>query len=433
MKLLTSFIFTGIVLFSFLSDNGKIAEVSDYANFLTQDAEKGTNVANAEFDYWNAKFISTPHQYPYILKMAAAQNALFEHTGHINHLKEATCLLEDAELLTYGTNAGIKRQLAKNFISEHRFTEAHKLLIEAERIGLNLVSTQKMLFDVNMEIGDYETAEQYLKSGFAKKNDFDYLIRRSKWEDHQGELSEAIYFMERAHAAAVSAKDQHLIQWTNTNLGDYYGHAGEIKKSYNKYFKALEHNPGDAYAKKGIAWIAFAHDRNTTEATRILKSIQQYYRSPDILLFLAEIAEYDENHTEQEKYMAEYLNEIESNPAYGNMYNKYNIAIYADDEATQHKALDLAEYEIDMRPTAQSYSLLAWSKYKSGQIKESQDLIMNHVIDHTFEPEPLFLAAQILHGTKSDYDLTEIITELKESTYELGPMAAKKIEQLSIK
>ena len=66
----------------------------------------------------------------------------------------------------------------------------------------------------------------------------------------------------------------------------------QLDLSYYYYLKALELNPNDAYAKKGIAWIIFSYEKNPEEALRILDAITENYSSPDYYLLKAEIADY---------------------------------------------------------------------------------------------------------------------------------------------
>ncbi|MDO1498919.1 hypothetical protein Q2T40_00610 [Winogradskyella maritima] len=140
-------------------------------------------------------------------------------------------------------------------------------------------------------MGNYDTARAQLDS-IKDMTDFGYLIRLAKWNDYKGDLDATIRFMEKAMKKVETAKNESLKLWSYTNLADYYGHAGRIKDSYNHYLKALEIDPGNAYAKKGIAWIVFSHENRPKGAMRILDSVTKNYKSPDYYLLKAEIAGY---------------------------------------------------------------------------------------------------------------------------------------------
>ncbi|MDF1696851.1 MAG: hypothetical protein P1U56_13500 [Saprospiraceae bacterium] len=419
-----------IFFLAFIPSTYQTTDKKDYDHFLIQKSEESTQKLQTEYLFWKNKLNASPYQYPYLVKMASAKNNLFKKDGQIQHLTEATELLETANNMVHCKDASILRALAKNYISEHRFLESLEVLLAAQKIGTNLDQTNKMLFDIHMELGNYSDAEHYLIHSCGHLGEFDYLIRRSKWEDHKGNLSQAIYFMERGLKVVTLAKNKSLMQWAITNLADYYGHDGNIQKSYEFYLKALSMDPTDAYAKKGIAWIVYSHEHDTQEAIRILNHLESNYQNPDLLLFKSEIAEFDSNLDLKDKLLTQYLKVLKSTDGFGNMYNKYNILIYSEDPEKRELAHKLAKYEVWMRPTAQSYSLLAWSLFKMGNQGEAVDILIDFVKDKTFEPEPIFLMAQILNATNHSSELKNLKKELLESTYELGPVSEQVIKNI---
>jgi hypothetical protein len=51
-------------------------------------------------------------------------------------------------------------------------------------------------------------------------NDYDYLIRLAKWNDHKGDLKTAITFMEKARYCREE-DNRTLKIWSYSNLGDF--------------------------------------------------------------------------------------------------------------------------------------------------------------------------------------------------------------------
>jgi tetratricopeptide (TPR) repeat protein len=143
-----------------------------------------------------------------------------------------------------------------------------------------------ILTDVAIELGDYARAKTDANQ-FRNKNSFAYLIREAKLKDHEGDLAGAIVSMERAYQRIEGNKQ--LAQWTLTNLGDMYGHAGRISDAYQNYLEALKANPHDDYALKGIAWIALSNDQNTAEAKRIMKVLASRKKMPEANCFLQKL------------------------------------------------------------------------------------------------------------------------------------------------
>ena len=415
----------------FLSSCGNKSEIinsKDYNSFLENKENKSLDNANKEIDFWQNKFNASPDQYSFLSQISSNYSKLFEITANIDYLIKAEQLLvQSNEALRY-TNVGTIRSLARNYISQHRFKEALVLANKALAIGEGMKETQKLLFDVQMELGDYVAAENALKQ-IKNNKDFDYLIRIAKWSDHQGNLDKAISFMEKAAKIAEFNNNEYLKIWSYSNLGDMNGHAGKIKESYNYYLKTLQLDANNTYALKGIAWIAFSHEKNTIEANRIIDIVSKKHNSPDFYLLKSEIAEYEKNSNAKDKNLASYFAMLQ-NKKYGVMYNKYNALLYADEKSTANKALEIAKEEVNNRPTPDSYDLLAWSYYSLGDAKKALEISQKHVVGKSFEPNLNYHLATIYKANNLTEKVKPIKEELKNSSYELGPNLIDEIEKL---
>jgi len=406
----------------------KITAAAEYNSYLEVAENKTLTDASEIKNFWTSKLEKAPNQYPYHSKVASAHSQLFKATGEISHLLEAASHLELLNERTKYENAGYIRSLVRNYISQHRFQESLVLLKKAEKLGENLDATQKMLFDVYLELGNVAEAEQYLNY-FKNDNTFDAFIRVSKWYDHEGKLTAAIKMMEKAKAKAEDANNKFLKQWSYTNLADFYGHAGRIKQAYQHYLKALELDPNDAYAKKGIAWIVFSYEKNPEEALRILNTIMEQHKAPDYYLLKAEIAEYMGNTAEKEKNIQTFIKAIDDKN-YGVMYTSYAVSVLSEELHNTEKALEIAQQEVKLRPTPQSYDLLAWTYHLQGNSAKALEIIQKHVIDKTFEPVAMYHAAEILKANGNTASVADIKAELLESSFEVGPILTEKIQRL---
>ncbi len=419
---------TAITFVSCKQNSEQITNNKDYDKYLEIKDNKSKDFAQNEIDFWQKKYISAPNQISYLSLLASNYSKLFENTGDLKNLYKAEELLLKSNETYHYAYVGTIRSLGRNYISQHRFREALVLANKALAIGEGMKETQKLLFDVNMELGNYTEAEKNLN--YLKDNsDFDYLIRISKWNDHLGDLKTAILFMEKARDIAITNDNIGLKIWTFSNLGDLNGHAGNIKISYDYYLKSLAVEPNNSYALKGIAWIAFSHEKNTKEANRIIDNISKRHHTPDFYLLKAQIAEYEKNSDEKAENMKQYFNMLNT-INYGAMYNKYNTLIYADDKKTAQKALEIAKIEIDHRPTPDSYDLLAWSYFNLGESKKALEIEQKYVVGKSFEPKLNFHLAIIYKANKMNSKIAPIKKELLKSTFELGPNLEQKIMEL---
>ena len=417
-----------LILSSCNTSPEKITNTSDYDTYIELAENKTLQNAMIDNEFWKHKLEKAPNQFPYISKIAATYSHLFAATGKIEYLKKAEEELVKVNEITGYNNPSFLMSLSVNYISQHKFKESLELLTKVELIGDRLSDVQKMLFDVHLELGNNDLAKLYLEK-IKNMNDFDYLIRLAKWSDHQGDLDSAIKYLEKARVIAESSNLSSIKQWTYTNLADFYGHSGDIKASYNHFLKALEIDPNDAYAKKGIAWIVYSYEKNPDEALRILNSITTTFFAPDYYLLKAEIFEYKGDIVSKNEQLKLYERAV-ADTLYGDMYNKYNVFLYTDENKKIDEAIAIAKIEVEHRPTPQSYVLLAWAYYSNGNIDDALNIVNQHIIGHTYEPSALYHSAEIYKAAGETEKASALKKELLESAYELGPLVAEKVNQL---
>ena len=399
----------------------------DYTSFLQADPIKSYAAALEEKEFWSKRLGSDSTGVGDLGPLAGAYSKLFETSGAIQHLKDAEQVYKKAiTVAAIKIQDGYKRALAKNYITQHRFKDAITLLEESYAGISNKHATELLLFDCYLEVGAYSKALQLLKK-IENINQFDYLIRISKWSDHQGDLSAAIGYMEKALTIANSRKNLALQIWTNTNIADYYGHQGSIKASYNHYLKTLALQPDHAYAKKGLAWILYSKEHNITQASVLIDHLLKNHNLPDYYLLKAEMARYQGDSVLSVEYMQQFFT-LANNPLYGDMYNTYKIRALV--KTDPYKALQLAQKEVDNRTTPQSYQLLALAQLASNQKQEALATITNFVVGKTSEPMALLYSAQVYKANGMLDKVTALKTALLPASYELGPEIYKQVTAL---
>ncbi|MGY5355437.1 tetratricopeptide repeat protein [Wenyingzhuangia sp. IMCC45467] len=412
-------------LFSCSKEKKQIVQQQDIKPYLELTKDVSLDRLYIDLKFWEDKLAATPNQFPYNSKIAGIESQLFSKTGNIKHLKKAEMLLKNAVERSGSKQSGYLRALARNYVSQHQFKKALDLLEKAENNGDSKQETIKMLFDVHLELGNDDVAKDYL-SKIENKRSFDYLIRIAKWQDHEGNLEATIAYMEEALQGAKEKGYDDLITWCETNLADYYGHHGEIKKSYQYYLKTLEKNPADVYALKKIAWIAFSYDKNIDQAKHIISKVKQRYAGADVDLLAYEISLYDNNYIKQN--FETYWSEV-SKSGYGQMYNKYNFDILVANKE-YNKAYVLALKEVENRPTPQSYSLLALATAYIKNPSKGMEVIKENNVLKSYEPEVLLRVAKVYALNKEQALVQPIKKELLAAAFELGPVKTMEVEKL---
>jgi len=417
------------VLLAACSNKSKPVVQEEKIMALLQQNTSATALATiaADMQFWNDRLAVTADDLSSQVKLASLYNQRFQYSGQINDIHTSDSLYHVANQLQKKFSSGIYRSLASNCVTKHQFKQADLYLDTAAAMGDDLYLTRLQQFDVKLELGDYKQADAILNS-LRYKNNFDYYTRASKLEDHKGNGEASLSFMEKAYADIKESKKDQLLPWVKTNLADMYGHNNRIGESYQLYTEVLHDHPDYYHAWKGIAWIAYSHDKNTTLAKKILQWLQQKHPVPDYDLMLSEIAAFEKNNQAKNQYLASFVDKV-TNPAYGDMYNKYLFTIMSDELNKPSAAMAIAQKEISNRPTPQSYELFAWSLYKNGQVAEAVKIAESRIINKTFEPDALYHIGMLLKKSGQPKLAKQYLAQALESSFELGPVTANEIQQ----
>jgi hypothetical protein len=426
MKYLFITILSTFFFFS-CSKKSKVSNHNDYKVFLnTKNYEtKKQHLANEEA-FWKNKLAIDAGNVVFLQKYAQSLLSTFEIVGDVNVLPKADSLLLLASEKLKNTEATIFYKLAQNAIKQHQFKKAKSYLLETNKLAENAYTKNLLLFDVNMELGDYTSAFDNLTILKSDTNNFNYLIRASKYQDHLGNADATLQYMETAYNSIMKTNNIGLQSWVCTNLADMYGHNNYIDRAYHLYIKALQIDTFNLHALKGIASIEFNHDLNTTSAKNLYSFIKNQTQMPDVYLDLADIADYEGNEAISKSLKEKFIANIASNKNYGNMYNVYLINLYSNDLNKPAQALEIANNEILNRATPETYGWLAYAHFKNNNTSISHQLYKNYVYNKTHEPNQAFLGYQIFKNKDATFTKNCKLVCM-DSKFELGVNNMKQI------
>jgi len=424
-----------ILLFSFLllffsCKEKPVTNPDDYAKYVQQNkSNTGLQHVDSEIEFWSKRLENSSGDIIAETKIAGLYTRRFGYSGDIREIIKADSLYKKVNQLNRLNSSGTFRSLASNCITQHQFKQALLYIDSALALGDDKYLTTLIEFDVTMELGNYSRARKALHS-LSNKKAFDYLIREAKYKDHvEGDLPTAIELMEQAYDKIKDNPNTALYLWTKSNLGDMYGHANRYQESYNCYLEILQKDPNYYHVLKGIAWLAFSHDKDVAAAKKILYYLQEQHPVPDYDLLLAEIATYEKDSATAKKHMDKFMTAT-GNHLYGDMYNKYLFALEADELDNTSKALAIAEKEIQNRPSPEAFSWLAWAYCENGDVKKAMDIARLYVENKCYEPDALYYLGMIYKAGGNKTAARKYFAEAKLSSYELGPVKAAQVQQL---
>ena len=405
----------------------RVSHFSDYAPYLDPAPVQAAREQNRkEIRFWSDKLQADPESYVNLLETGRYLLREFSLTGEIALLRQGDSLLRAASSRLNHTDPEILYALSQNNISLHRFQEAGQDVSAAVKARGDDYTLCLLRFDVSMELGDFATAQSCLQR-LSDKSGFDYLIRKAKWEDHQGNLTLAIARMEQAYEKVKQRPS--LRSWALSNLGDMYGHAGRIPEAYQAYLDLLREDPGNLHCLQGIAWIAWSQDTDAAAAQKIYRYILSVKKQPEIRLLLAELAAATGQEEEQRAQITRFMQET-ADPACGAMYNKYRIRLLAEDLRQPRKAVALAREEVRNRMTPETCDWLAWSYYKQGLQDSAYRYAHDYVYQRNFEPDALYHTAVIFLAAGRKKEARALLEECRASRFEIGPLQAAEVESM---
>jgi tetratricopeptide (TPR) repeat protein len=418
MRLLSLALGALVVLCSCSQQNEQIVD-NRYATFIKKSTD---STVQSELDFWQKKLDSSPENSVFLKKKAAILSQEFRKTNNIGSLLESTEILRDLNK-RFPDDVAVLHALTKNSITRHAFSEASDYVEQAIDLGEKEYSSRLMLVDVLLENGEFAEA-RYVLENLGPRRGFDEQIRWVKLYDAEGDLDTAVETMELALQNAIDMNKTSLIVWSLSNLGDMYGHQGEVKKSYESYLRALEIDPTDSHSKKGIGWIAFSHDNDFGKAESIWKELRAQTNDPELDLLLADLAEMKNEESERQKYTDTFISRV-GKKEYGNMYGSYLIGLMDGDK--QDEGLALAKADLEQRSHPMTFCHYAEALHQAGRTDEAIEILNKHVLGFTEEPDAYFIAGTIFHDAQQVDQAGSLLKEALAASYELGPNATRDI------
>lgn len=405
-----------------------VTNPKDYVVYLQPPAHNtALQAIDQEIALWKGRLQATPDDMIAQSKIAGLLTRRFPYSGNILEIHRADSLYQIVNRINHINSSATWRSLAANSITQHRFRQAQQYIDSALVLGDDKFLTVLMEFDVAMELGNRYRAKKALNR-LADKKSFDYLIRAAKYKDHaEGNPDAAIALMEQAYETIKN--NPVLAVWTRANLGDMYGHANRYEKAYQCYLTVLATDPACYHALKGIAWLAFSHDKDVINARKILHYLQQQHPVPDYDLLLAEIATYEKDVIARQHYEQQFLLATRDT-LYGDMYNKYLFSLQVEEPGSAPRAMQIAQREVQNRPTPEAFSWLARAYCEQGAIDKALETARIYVENKCFEPDALYNLGLVYKAGGRKKMAKQYLREAQNSAYELGPVQAARIQEL---
>lgn len=358
-------------------------------------------------------------------RYASALVSRFHFFGDIRDVKKADSIYDAINKTYNNTLAGPFVALTYTAMLQHHFSTADSLFAKAQKLGVDKFTLNTLSFDVNFELGKYNTAGIFLnrlKSG----KDYSYFFRRSKYDHFNGTIDSAISAMTKA--ASLAEKSPYLEGIALSNVADLNIHAGNLQKAGELYKKCIKLNSADFHSFLGLGWVALVGDKNDTLAEKLFKFVLAKNKLPDPLFKLYQMAQQRGAKALEKKYAEDFTAKA-TDTIYGRMYNKYVIEIYTGILNNPAKAELLAKGELANRATPQTWAWYAYTLFENNKHDEAYKVFEQHVSGQPLEGLELYYMGKIMKGLGKGYNAGEFFKAAKKNRYDLSPSLEKDLEK----
>ena len=420
--------FVIILLFASCNNDNKAIVSSTFSDSLITHYTEPTVIKQTDDDieFWKNRIDPKNSGLSNESKYASLLVKRFHLTGDVHDLLTSDSVLRKIDTVYNHKEAGPNLSLCAHAILQHRFKQADEYFTIAKAISLKKYEQATTAFDVDFELGRYSLAEADIKA-IDVPNDYGYSFRFAKLAHYKGELDSAVNSMKKAADAAGS--DAFLKQAALSNVADLYLHSGNAAKAYENYVASIRLNAADLHSIMGIGWIALVHDKNDTLAERIFQFVRSRTKSPDPLLKLIQTAEFKKDSLLETKYARELEQQV-SDPAYGNMYNKYMIDLYTSILHEPAKAEAIAQRELSNRNTPQTDAWYVWSLFSNGKKDEAYKNYQQYVSGKPLEGLELYWMGKMMQGVSKGYNAQQFFKAAYKNRYDLSPAKVRDLEEM---
>ncbi|MFB3906380.1 MAG: tetratricopeptide repeat protein [Acidobacteriota bacterium] len=287
-------------------------------------------------------------------------------------------------------------------LGKHRFSQA---LEEAERLRKRApddVLVYGYLVDANIELGNYEQAEEAAQWMLdLRPGNVPGLTRAAYLRELFGDIEGAIQFMEAAYQRTPGQESEDLA-WILTQVAHLHLLAGRPGAAEAVLDQALEHFPGYHYALAQLARLRTCQNRHA-DAVKLLRERYKTAPHPENLYDLARSLVRAGCPREARALFRQFEKKALAESEKEDNANRELIFYYAT--RNPRKALRIAEREYQRRRDVYTLDAYAWALYVNGRHAEARRHSNTALAVGVRDPELLKRAA-VIGGEKAAFSRT---------------------------
>lgn len=259
--------------------------------------------------------------------------------------------------------------LITTLMTQHRFTEArdeaeHLLVLDSTN-----VSSQAMLAEIQMELGDYGATRRAFGTLYARRANLAVAPRLARWLELEGQVEEARRLLTAALDSAVAnpRMPREQIAWFHLRVGDLDLRAGHLGSAARAYREGLAVAPADARLLAAMARLERARGNLRLAVGYGERSIAIAPDPATLGLIGDAYAALGDSATAQEYIHAM---EVVTFAQPGGFHRAWSLFLL-DHERRVPDVLAQVQLEIRTRTDIYGWDLLAWALHRAGRDRDA--------------------------------------------------------------
>ncbi|HEY8624213.1 MAG TPA: tetratricopeptide repeat protein, partial [Casimicrobiaceae bacterium] len=284
-------------------------------------------------------------------------------------------------------------------LSRHEFQEALQLGEQAQAINPYSADVYGVIGDAHTELGQYDEAVTVFQKMVDLRPDLSAYSRVSYARELHGDLDGALTAMLKS--VKLGSPGTEAIAWTRVQVGNLYFNRGDYATAERYYQESLFDFKDYPHGYAGLAQVAAARGKYA-DSIKLYQRVTQVLPLPQYVIALGDVQQAAGKSKDAERTYE--LVGVENR-----LFQAANVDIDVetalfdvDHGQDMSNVLQLAEQGDQRRPSVKGDDVLAWTRFKTGDIAGAQAAMLRTLRLGSRDPLVLFHAGAIAYAAGDD-------------------------------
>ncbi len=324
-----------------------------------------------------------------------------------------------------------KSALAATLMAQHKFSEAHRLLLEIESEMPDRPATLAALFDCSLELGQSNLALGFLKRLQAIENSAPVLARAARLAELAGDRAGALALLDAAIESLVrtTVSSPQSLGWYRWRKGTIQFDLGEIDAALDSFHAVLAAQQHDEPALVGLANVQFA--KGDLESAIATLETAAKDKAPPVVSLLGDLYAVSGQLERAEQLWLETESLMREEAKIVKVAHAREVAMfYADHNRNLREALELSELDLNQRQDGFAWDCHAWALYKNSDIENAGKAIEKAMAIVRGDPRVLLHAAAIAAASGRHDEARSYVRQLGQFNSKFSITYARDFQEL---